>query len=121
MKVSVKKIIVVLILFMGSLSMTAYVGTTPKLKFKKDAPNTVVLKVSALSNAIQVVLQNSEGGLLFTETLAKGYTYRKMYDLSDFSDGVYYVKVVEATDVKFFKIEKGSKNNITGIDKLPFE
>lgn len=121
MKVSMKKVLVVLVLFVGLVSMNVNARPTPKLTFKKDAPHIVQLKVSALSNAIQVVLQNEEGQLLFTETLAKGYTYKKSYDLSEFVDGIYYVKVVEAKNVKFFKVKKGIENKITELDKLPFE
>jgi hypothetical protein len=116
-----QKTVVVLVMLMSSIAIQASNSSTPKLTFKKDAPNTIVLRVSAINNPIQVVLQNSEGDLLFTETLEKGYTYKKKYDFSDFSDGIYYMKIVETTNVKFFKIEKTVENKIVEVEKLPFE
>ena len=108
-------------LFLGGLSQTIYSRSKPTLKFKEGSSHIILLKASAVNNAIQVVFQNEEGGLLFTETLTKGYSYRKNYNLSDYSNGVFYVKIVEVKNVQFFKVEKGEKNTITEIDKLPFE
>lgn len=114
------KKLIFLFLFVG-LCLSINARPVPKLTFKNGSPNIILLKVSALNNAIQVVFQDSEGGLLFTETLVKGYTYKKNYDLSEFSNADYFVKVVEAKNVKFFKITKGEINKITELDKLPFE
>jgi len=111
----------VLVVLLISISVQAFNDVPPELTFKKESPNTILLKVGALYNPIQVVLQNNEGELLFTETLVKGYRYKKKYDISDFSDGIYYMKIVEATNVQFFKIEKGAENTIEQIEKLPFE
>ncbi|MEI6865359.1 hypothetical protein [Flavicella sp.] len=113
--------VVLVVLMSSSIVKAGNNYSIPSLSFKEGNQNTIILKVSALNNAIQVVLQNNEGSLLFTETLEKGYSYRKKYDISDFNDGVYFMKVVEATDVKFFKIVKGEENKISEVDKLPFE
>ena len=116
-----KNVIIVLVLLMSSIVVKASNSAEPILSFKENASNIIVLNVSAIYNPIQVVLQNNNGGLLFTETLRKGYTYRKNYDVSDFSDGIYFIKIVETKNVKFYKIEKGLKNKIEEVDKLPFE
>jgi hypothetical protein len=116
-----KNIIVLLVVLMSSIAIKASNSSVPKLRFKEEAPNTIVLKVSAVQNPIQIVLQSNEGGLLFTETLEKGYSYKKKYDLSNFSNGIFYIKIVEAKNVKFYKIIKGVENKIEEVDKLPFE
>lgn len=116
-----KKYLFLAMLFLGGISQSVHARSKPTLKFKEGSSHIILLKASAVNNAIQVVFQNGQGELLFTETLAKGYSYRKNYNLSDFSDGVFYVKIVEAKNVQFFQVEKGEKNKITEIDKLPFE
>ena len=116
-----KKYLFLTIPFFAGLTQSVQARSKPTLTFKEGASHIVLLKASAVNNAIQVVFQNGEGGLLFTETLAKGYSYKKNYNLSDFSDGVFYVKIVEVKNVQFFKVEKGEQNKITEIDKLPFE
>lgn len=119
MKTFLKKNICLIALVLFANLSFAY--PSPKLMFKDEKPNTLVLKVTALENAIQVVMQNEKGDLLFTETLSKGYVYKKTYDIADLDNGVYYTKVVEGSNVMFFKVEKGEKNTIVEVEKLPFE
>lgn len=123
MKFILRKTILLCFLFLGSVmySNSAIENPTPLLKFKTTYSDTFVLYVTAYDNVIQVKLHNKSGNLLFSETLKKGYAYKKTYDISGLSDGTYYAEVIEGKEVKYFCVIKGNKNKITDIEKLPFE
>jgi hypothetical protein len=116
-----KKQVFFLVLLIGLCSFKASAGPSPKLTFKEGKVGVLQLNASAINNAIQVVILDVSGGLLFTETLVKGYTYIKYYDLTDFLEGVYFFKIVEATNVKYFKLENSGQKKISELDKLPFD
>ena len=93
----------------------------PILSFKDGDPNTLVLRVAALDNPVQVVMQTHKGDLLFTETLVKGYRYSKTYDISTFLNSIYFIKLVSSESTMFFRIEIGAERKIYRIDSFPFQ
>ena len=121
MKSVLRKILVLSLIFVGSVLYAAKPTPKPTLKFRTVHSDTFVLYVTASDAVIEVKLRNVTGELLFSENLKKGYAYKKTYDISGLSNGTYYAEIIENKKAKLFCVVKGESNKISEVEKLPFK
>lgn len=106
MKNSLKKyknIIGVLVVLFTSISMFA-TTPSPLIVVKKLNAKAFSLYVKTLDDSSTVEIKNDAGEVVLKEVLAKGYIYRKTYDVSSLPKGSFTVKVSDKVSTKVFKV-----------------
>jgi hypothetical protein len=77
---------------------------SPAVAVEKVNGKAFRLYVKTLDEEAIVEITNQAGEVLLTEVLAKGYIYRKTYDISELPGNIYYVKVSDPLSTKEFAV-----------------
>jgi hypothetical protein len=104
----IKSLIIALLCFVFTTVQAFSKIPEPAVAVKKVNAKAFRLYVKTLDHQATVEIKNQFGELLLTEVLAKGYIYRKTYDISDLPGEIYYVKVSDPHSTKEFAVFQDS-------------
>jgi hypothetical protein len=98
-----EKIIGLMLMLFVSVSLFA-TTPSPAIVVKKVNAKAFSLYVKTLDDNSTVEIKDEAGELILKEVLAKGYVYRKTYDVSSLPVGNFTVKISDNFSTKIFMV-----------------
>lgn len=111
-----KKVLAMSILLVGLMANATNGDPNPSMEIKSLNTNRFSLVVDQLKDNTTVQIKDSQGDVIHKEALVKGNSYKKSYDISMLPEGVYYIKVVDATFTKIYSLVKESDKLVLKAD-----
>jgi len=108
MKTKFKSIILGATLFITSSSIATATETTIKV----TGNETFELKLTDISENVQVILKNNNGKILFEDAIAGKDEYSKKFKVNPLETDTYFVTIEDSRSIKSFPVEM-SKNQLT--------
>jgi hypothetical protein len=116
MKKVIRTVMVMSILLVGLMTYAENGDPKPAMVVKTVNTENFVLFVEEVQSEALLVIKDAYGFVIYYEVMARGKGFRKIYNISNFPSGTYYIQVLDNENSWVYSMVKAYKILLVKVD-----